>query len=149
MEENQGANVDRLVEQFSNMAKMSWNKKTIWGLKASEVRALLAIRQEGGKGRQATVSEISRVLKVTSPTVTQMINNLIKQGYVVRDKHPNDQRISILTLTRPGEECADEANRKYTALFRGLMDHLGDEESDRLIELLEQVFDYLEKHDLE
>nr|WP_237401772.1 MarR family transcriptional regulator [Saccharibacillus sp. WB 17] len=128
---------------------MSWNKKTIWGLKASEVRALLAIRQEGGKGRQATVSEISRVLKVTSPTVTQMINNLIKQGYVVRDKHPNDQRISILTLTRPGEECADEANRTYTALFRGLMDHLGDEESDRLIELLEQVFDYLEKHDLE
>jgi len=149
LKENQAVSVDRLVEQFSNMAKMSWNKKTIWGLKASEVRVLLAIRKEGTQDRQATVSEISRVLKVTSPTVTQMINNLIRNSYVSRVKHSGDQRISLLTLTQRGEECADEANRKYTALFQGMIDHLGEEDSEHLIKLLGQVFEYLEDHDLE
>ncbi|CAM4363835.1 MarR family winged helix-turn-helix transcriptional regulator [Saccharibacillus endophyticus] len=104
-------------------------------MKASEVRVLLAIRKEGTQERQATV--------------TQMINNLIPNGYVSRVKLSGDQRISLLTLTQRGEECADEANRKYTALFQGMIDHLGEKDSEHLITLLGQVFEYLEDHDLE
>ncbi|MCW3790365.1 MarR family winged helix-turn-helix transcriptional regulator [Paenibacillus sp. LS1] len=138
-------NIDKFVELFSKMARMNWRKKTVWGLKASEVRALLAIRK--GESHTATVSEISRVLQVTSPTVTQMINNLIQLGYVSRSTSPKDNRVSILSLTEKGNACADEADEKYTSIFEGLIHHLGEVQSDQLIHLLEEAFIYLEEND--
>ncbi|MOA22325.1 putative HTH-type transcriptional regulator YusO [compost metagenome] len=92
-----------------------------------------------------SVSEISRRLKVTSPTVSQMINDLLQSGYVARNSDRKDRRVTEIRLTEQGEQLAARAINRYFDFFRGLHDELGSENSEQLIELLHQVFDYFER----
>ncbi|MBB6669540.1 MarR family winged helix-turn-helix transcriptional regulator [Cohnella nanjingensis] len=136
-----------LMGQFSQLAKLDWHKLTKWQLKASEVRVLVAIKEdvdpEDGNG--ITVTALSKRLKVTSPTVTQMINNLIRLGYVSRSAHPSDRRITELSLTAKGDEIAREASEAFTRMFQGFIDFLGKEQSEQLIRLLGQTFVYFQR----
>lgn len=91
-----------------------------------------------------TVTEISKLLQVTSPTVTQMINSLIASGHVVRTSDNTDRRITEITLTDSGEEIAQKAIDRFISMFKGMIDHLGKEQSDQLVVMLNQVFDYLD-----
>lgn len=147
MNEDKYENVDGLMEAFQQFAKMNWRKTTIWGLKPSEVRMLvslkLGIEREGKKGQ--TVSDISKNLRVTSPTVTQMVNSLIAQGYVVRTTDAQDRRISEITLTEKGKHLAEMAVEKSRNTFKGMIDYLGKEETDTLMELLNGVYKYFEE----
>lgn len=135
------------MEAFQQFARMNWRKTTVWGLKPSEVRMLVSLKlgneREGKKGQ--TVSDISKFLKVTSPTVTQMVNSLIAQGYVVRSADAQDRRISEITLTEKGEHLAEMAVAKSRNTFKGMIDYMGREKTDSLMELLNEVYDYFEE----
>lgn len=133
-----------LRKQFARFFKSDWRKQSRWSIKASEVRLLIAIKEGSSKADNCgiTVSYLSRILSVTSPTVTQMINNLIHLEYVIRSAHPADRRISEISLTPKGEQVAKEAKEYYQRLFEGLIDHLGKERSMLLAELLDQSANY-------
>lgn len=49
-----------------------------------------------------TVKDISRSLGVTSSAATQVIDGLVKGGYVVRASDPADRRLVVLTLSKKG-----------------------------------------------
>ncbi|WP_379136200.1 MarR family winged helix-turn-helix transcriptional regulator [Paenibacillus sp. sgz500958] len=146
MSEGKYENMDALIEAFQQFGKMNWRKTTMWGLKPSEIRVLITIKtgieREGKKGQ--TVSEISKLLKVTSPTVTQMVNSLIAQGYAVRTTDTQDRRISEITLTDKGNHLADMAAAKIRETFKGMIDYLGKEQSDTLMQLLNGVYAYFD-----
>lgn len=139
-------NVTALIDVFQRFARADWRKKTMWGgLKASEIRMLVCVKQSNDKGGSGTtVSEISKMLQVTSPTVTQMLNSLIAAGYVIRSADKTDRRMTEITLTEKGEQLARKAAERYISIFKGMIDHLGKDQSDQLIGLLNQVFQYLE-----
>ncbi|AIQ34556.1 hypothetical protein R50345_07965 [Paenibacillus sp. FSL R5-0345] len=147
MNEDKYQNVDGLMEAFQQFARMNWRKTTVWGLKPSEVRMLVSLKlgneREGKRGQ--TVSDISKFLKVTSPTVTQMVNSLIAQGYVVRTADTQDRRISEITLTEKGEHLAEMAVTKSRNTFKGMIDYMGKEKTDSLMGLLNEVYDYFEE----
>lgn len=138
-------NVTNLIEVFHKFSKAEWRKKKLWGLKASEVRLLICVKKSTDRNENGIkVSEISKGLEVTSPTVTQMINSLIDSGYVIRSTDSNDRRMTKITLTEKGDELAQKAIEGYYNLFSGMFNHLGKEESDHLIRLLNDVFQYFE-----
>jgi len=142
-------NIDALIGAFQQFSKMNWQKKTLWGLKPSELRVLITIKfgMERGGRKSQTVSDLSKQLKVTSPTITQMVNSLIAQGYAVRTTDSQDRRISEITLTDKGDHVADMAVAKTRETFKGMIDHLGKEQSDDLMLLLNKVYGYFEKLD--
>lgn len=140
-----------LRRQFARFFKSDWRKQSRWSIKASEVRLLMAIKEGAKEGtREAdsggiTVSYLSKILGVTSPTVTQMINSLIHHEYVIRSARPADRRISEISLTEKGEQVAREANEYFQRLFEGLIGHLGKERSMLLAELLDQSANYFKQ----
>ncbi|MBD2867417.1 MarR family winged helix-turn-helix transcriptional regulator [Paenibacillus arenilitoris] len=139
-------NVGELMDVFQKFARADWRKKTMWGLKASELRVLVGMKTGSDRsGSAMTVSEISKALQVTSPTVTQMVNSLIASGYVERSSIPKDRRISEVRLTERGDQLAQKAAERYRDLFMGMIDHLGKERSDALVGLLNDVFRFLER----
>lgn len=146
MDTNKYENAHRLGLLFTRLAKSDWRKITKWSIKASEVRLLFVIKRHVDAGNKGiAVSDISKQLQVTSPTVTQMINNLIKYDYVTRSVHPVDRRITEIALTEKGEKLAVEATQLFKSMFEGLIDFLGKEESDHLIKLLENCFIYFDQ----
>ncbi|OBZ13139.1 MarR family winged helix-turn-helix transcriptional regulator [Bacillus sp. FJAT-26390] len=146
MSKDKYENVGQLIEVFQRFGRADWRKKTMWGgLKPSEIRMLICVKQSNDKGIANTnVSEISKLLQVTSPTVTQMLNSLIAAGYVLRSADKTDRRITEITLTDKGEQLAIKAIERFQTIFTGMIDMLGKEQSDQLVGMLNQVFDYLQ-----
>lgn len=146
-DETQAMQAAALRMQFARLSRLNWSRLTKWSIKASEVRLLLVIREHNMRENSAkiTVSDISRLLHITSPSVTQMINSLLAGGYVVRAPHPDDRRISEITLTDKGAQVAHEANETFAVVFEGLIDFLGAEQSEQLLRGLEQSAVYFKK----
>jgi DNA-binding MarR family transcriptional regulator len=74
-----------------------------------------------------------------------MVNGLLSQGLVIRTSDAQDRRISGIILTNKGEALADKAIEKIRETFKGMIDYLGKEQSDALIELLNGVHAYFEQ----
>ncbi|WP_171056212.1 MarR family winged helix-turn-helix transcriptional regulator [Paenibacillus sinopodophylli] len=146
MSDNKYENVSELIHVFQRFARADWRKKTMWdGLKASEIRLLVSVKQSNDKGTSGTtVTELSKILQVTSPTVTQMLNSLIAAECVIRTVDKTDRRITGITLTEKGNLLATKAIDRFKSIFKGIIDELGKEQSDQLILMLNQVFQFLE-----
>ncbi|NMB42072.1 MAG: MarR family transcriptional regulator [Firmicutes bacterium] len=111
-----------------------------------ELMALFRLREITSLNKEGvTISEISQSLRVTSPTVTQLINSLEASGLVKRSIDPADRRSIRVTLTAEGEKIVKEASTRFFSLHSGLIEHLGQDRSLLLIDLLSECIAYFNK----
>lgn len=144
--EDLSIDIQRLVAIFERLAKAEWRKQPTLGVKNSEARTLLCIKDISSVKNQAvTVSEISKKMNVTSPTVTQIINHLNDNGYVNRSTDSKDKRYVDISLTEKGEKIITKTTDYLNVLFSGLIEKLGVEQYSKLIVLLDQVCEYLDE----
>lgn len=149
---NNQSNIDikRLIEVFESLARAERKKQPLLGLKQSEIRVLLCIKDISCDNNCiTTISEISKRMSVTSPTVTELVKGLSSKGYIERSTNAKDKRIVDLKLTDKGEAIVAKGTAYFTTLFAGLVDKLGVEKSELLLELLEQVCEYLNEAHVE
>lgn len=143
MNEEKSALIKELTATFHLFAKMEWRKQSVEGMKSSEVRVLGCLKMLAAEGYDGVnISDISKKLYVTSPTITQMVNSLMNEGYVERYNDCRDKRITLIRLTSKGEDAAQKALDQYRCYYSGLIDKLGMEQSKTLIALLNQVYEY-------
>lgn len=112
-------------------------------LTPGEVRLLRNImRMDSGQG--VMVSELSGVLNVSPSFITQTVNKLVKQGMVNRSADPKDRRAVRLRVTEAGKDLVQDIFNEILASYGGLVEHLGQEKSDELITLLNNVYEYFD-----
>lgn len=73
----------------------------------------------------ATVSEIAEHLGVTKQAASQLVDELVKRGYVTRGPHPADARAKLVTLTDRGWACTRAADAAAADWVRRAGDRLG------------------------
>jgi DNA-binding MarR family transcriptional regulator len=69
----------------------------------------------------ATTGHLAEHLGVTKQAAAQLVDELVRKGYVVRLPHPHDARARLLGLTEAGwaaTRAADEAARDAVAPWR-------------------------------
>lgn len=133
----------RMADTFEKFIKADWRKQSKWGIKSSEVRVLLCIKKLSLENQDGVnISQISKMLIVTSPTVTQMIKSLSNNGFVARSIDSLDRRVAVIKLTEKGEMIAQKAKDHYKIIFSGLVKSLGREKSETLDALLNEVYIY-------
>jgi DNA-binding MarR family transcriptional regulator len=132
-----------LMLAFRHFGRATWQRRSVEGMKSSELMTLVCIKQHTKPDSFGLkVSEISNLLEVTSPTVTQMINSMEEQGLVERTIDPADRRAVRVKLTPKGEGIFEKRVEVMSASFNGLVQHLGEEQSRQLAELLNKACDY-------
>src|SRR6516164_6783093 len=93
------------------------------GLEAWEFDVLSALRRQGPPF-QLTPGALLRATLVTSGTMTNRIDRLVRKGLVRREPDPRDKRGVLVTLTELGREQVDAALadllRRERALLAGL-----------------------------
>ena len=115
----------------------------IAGHKMSEIGVLVMISKGAKCGaRDMKVSEISKMMHVTSPSITQVLKGLEADGLIERRSDPTDRRTVWIAPTEKGEEVARKAHEAFSTTFRGLVDYLGEEQSNQLASLLSTAFRY-------
>ena len=94
------------------------------------------------------VSEISKQLRVTPPTITQVLNSLEANGLIERQIDKTDRRMVSVKLTRKGEIVTQQAEEAFSASINGLIEYLGEEQSNQLADLLSKAFRYFNEKEV-
>ncbi len=133
----------KLLRSFMQFNRAYWHQKEVLEFKNSEVMMLICIKKNAKpESPGLMVSEISQILQVTSPTVTQVLKGMEKKGLVERNLDQLDRRVVRIKLTEPGKKITEQAEAAFHTSFSGLIDHLGEEQSSQLADLLEKAYLY-------
>ncbi|MBT2291254.1 MarR family transcriptional regulator [Paenibacillus albidus] len=99
-------------------------------------------RKAGQEGLK--VSVLSRLLGLTPPTVTQLVNSLEGKGMVQRQDDPSDRRVVRILLTEEGGKITRKAREHMDQTLNRLVEHLGVQESNHLADMLMKVHAFIE-----
>ena len=136
----------KLMDTFQRYRRYHRQQSPVHGIKHSELKVLFRIKEHSAGCQDGVrVSQISHYLKVTSPTVTQLIKQLEISGLVTRTMDAEDRRSIRVRLTEKGELWIQEAKEAFFAGFIGLVDHLGTEKSCQFDDLFNEAIDYFSK----
>jgi DNA-binding MarR family transcriptional regulator len=115
----------------------------IAGHKMSELGVLVLMSKRAQCGSPSMkVSEISKMMHVTSPSITQVLKGLEARRLIERHSDPADRRTVWISLTESGEELASKTRESFSVVFRGLVEYMGEEQSNQLATLLSTAFRY-------
>lgn len=97
-----------------------------------------------GTESMQTVSAIARKRNVTVGTLTVSLNNLLKKGYIRKEKSSADRRVVLVTLTDRGRQAYLHHMNFHKAMIRAALEGLNDNEIETLKGCLEKLKDFFE-----
>jgi DNA-binding MarR family transcriptional regulator len=103
---------------------------------------LYYIREHGG---DLSGEKIRRELSVTKPAVSQMLASLEKKGFLTREINKENRRCIVLSLTEKGTAFIEKTQRKTEKRLAGIITRFGEEETRRLIALINRFLSIMEE----
>ena len=130
----------RLMKRFPPL-KLKPSVNT--GLTRSEYELLATLMLNLDDEKTAlSVTEISNLLQITPAGVTHLVNPLEEAGYIKRLPDPNDRRIVLIGLTDKGTETAEALIADIQGQLIGLINYLGEEDSQTFFRLLSRAIEF-------
>jgi DNA-binding MarR family transcriptional regulator len=80
----------------------------------------------------ATATDLAVHLGITKQAASQLVDELVRKGYVERRPHPEDARARLLVLTERGRACTRAAEEAAADAVRPWADLLGEREVELL-----------------
>lgn len=95
---------------------------------------------------RTTMGELQERLLISPGSVTTLVDGLVNDGLVIRERSEEDRRLVLLVLSPSGAEILEDVMSFRRALLQEALSAAGEEELDltgAMIEALEKVHDYL------
>jgi DNA-binding MarR family transcriptional regulator len=92
-----------------------------------------------GISDQKTVlaSELAEALHTSRPNITNLVNQLLKKGFLEQVKDEKDNRRKVLKLTAKGLDMLHETEPRRDKYTRQLFEHLEPADVEKMSEMLE------------
>lgn len=129
-------NIIACEDAISRFCRLQINIKRELPIRASEMGVLIYVEKSN---KQATPIMISNFFGITKPSVTEMVNSLVKKGYLIKIPSKVDKRSYTLGVTQKGYELLETTHKEY---FRGieiLEERMGYEDFKLFIQLLQKA----------
>ncbi len=91
----------------------------------------------------STVNDTARALKMTGSAVTQLVNGLVKSGYIKRAADPEDRRAIRLTLSAESRKKIQEFKKKRIDMMLKMFEALTDSEFEHYVALNKKILSSL------
>jgi len=108
-----------------------------FGLTSTQYNALRILRGAGPEGLPC--SEIGERMITRDPDITRLLDRLEKQGLVARSRGKADRRVVYGKITSAGLKLLAEMDAPLEKHGREILNHVGQQKLQQLIELLELV----------
>jgi DNA-binding MarR family transcriptional regulator len=112
------------------------NTKRDIPIRASEMGALIYVQKSD---IPATPLMISNFFGIAKPSVTDMVNSLIKKHYLIKIPSKVDRRSYTLEVTPKGHELVESTYNAYFRTMELLEEKMGCQEFKLFIELLQKA----------
>ena len=97
------------------------------------------------RGESLRVTDLAEMLGVDTPTVTRKVQQLERDGMVVRQSDPDDRRASRIRLTPAGRRTIERVRRARRAWLDRLLQGWDDDDLSHLADLLSRFVDDLDR----
>lgn len=127
---------DTLFQQLAaacSESRRSFDRRT--GMSQAQ-RQLLAVLHEQ---REVSHAELQRQLGIDGATVTRLVKRLESEGTVARRLAPADNRFTLASLTRVGEELVAELRAAHRTFEDRLLANVDERDQDTVVRVLEQL----------
>jgi DNA-binding MarR family transcriptional regulator len=101
----------------------------------SQWGVLMFVEQRG----ESTVKDVAKTLGITSSAGTQLIDGLVRSGYVLRKTSAHDRRTVILTLSNKTKTQVDKMKKEGLQKFLKFFEVLNDQEFNQYILLNKKI----------
>lgn len=140
---------DELVSEYVAINKelyKAW-KKVFHSFAAEEglTPTLIVALQAVQEMQTATGRHIAEKMRITDGAVAQLIDSLVRQGYVTRSTDSHDRRVINLVVTDKGEQILANVKRKRRHMVQQLTATLSVEELRLANEVNKKILQALER----
>ena len=134
----QAERISRLSVRVShNMRVAAIVQAVLPGLTTSQLQILSLINESGET--EVSMSEMARELAVTTPSVTGLVDQLIRRGLVSRRHDDKDRRRVLVSLTDAGRKALDDVWEAIVDLVARLLEGISEEDRESLVTAAERV----------
>lgn len=86
-----------------------------------------------------SITGLAEILHVTSSATTQLVDELVDKGYLVREDKTGDRRMLSLALSPMCRKKIGEIKKRNIKRFAGIFDALSDKELERFAFLSKKI----------
>lgn len=105
---------------------------------------VLAALRRCGPEQRLSAGELARQTLVTTGGLSLRLRRLEREGYLRRERDPDDQRMVYVELTDAGRELVDRAAAAHFENLSRMLDGLSPDEREDLARLLGRLFESLQ-----
>ena len=129
-----------LIKQVHILQEQRLNKKfNRFDLTGAQVFTIINLFKAREKGERLTQKDLERILDISNPTLTGILNRLENKGLIIRMPCKHDARRKYIEVTDRAIDLDKEIRRAFDEAEKELLCSLNDEEVMRLYEYLEKI----------
>lgn len=129
---------------FSNIKKLVYPEEWInldFAFSKSEIFAMLLVDRNG----EVIMSQMSSYINIPMSTATGIVDRLVKNGFMKRERSESDRRIVTIRLTDRGKEIVEGFKSFIMERVRAVNEHLTEDERRMLYNIFIKVIEILNK----
>ena len=100
---------------------------------------------EVGRKETLSLNELAELLNLDKSTVSKTVDQLVKNGIMLREPGQKDRRYVTLTLTTEGYELFQSIEKRMEAYFTKILDSIPDNKREQVIEGIQILSDAIQK----
>jgi len=126
---------EMLLKSYKLMRKILQEEAVREGLTFNETSLLFFVNANG----KANVTTLAKYLDVSKSSVVEMIDKLVRNGFLERTKDVKDRRVTYVTITDRGRAVLETVREKYKETINKVLSEVND------VECIMRIFNALMK----
>ena len=116
----------------------------LYNVNKTQLRALVFIKNHGS----ISMTELCAKLNIEKGSLTSLIDDLSKKGYVYREKNLKDRRKYMIVITEEGKKIAADFTEKLSNDLEAKFFKLDTDEREKYLEAIETLATLVNKSEL-
>ena len=122
-----------MLREMSKRNESSLNKMN---LPVSNIIVLDVLREKG----PSAMGDIARSLGLTMSAATGIVDKMIKNGVVKRERSDTDRRVVKVALLKKGQDICEKVQKMRKDIISDMYSVLSDQERDEYLTILRKVY---------
>lgn len=133
-----GEMVQKLVRVFQLFER---DQIKVHGFTSSQCYTLIEI----SKAQSLTMNELSDKMNLDTSTMTRVIDKLVRDGFVERDRHESDRRVVVVTLTDKGNKAAAKLHLSVNEYYKKIISSIPMGQTEEILNSVSVLLKAFEK----
>jgi DNA-binding MarR family transcriptional regulator len=134
--------IENAFRTFSLTPLQKTSQQTASNVSIAEVVVLKGIKDHVFDSGEVTIPDL---LCISRAAVSQLLNGMEQNGYILREINKANRRKHSLSLTQNGRTIVEEHEHRFVELLAEIVDRFGEKDMKQLIRLSGRFMDTIEK----